>query len=611
MNLKNIKIKYGLDRTKDFIEKNRGNESDLIAEMQSVGLNIDFLNLSGDLVRVPVQASNGVRPDKANEKSGWYVINVIDNNIFANYGNWREGAEYKWSSTKISKLAVGERQKLTQRIKKAQEQANKEKQKRFEEVALDCEKRFQTYSGVIKHKYLEDKQIKSHSLKLHNKSLVVPIYNMEGNIRSLQYIQENGDKRFVSAGQVKGNIFLIGASFHELNKLSTIVLVEGLATGSSVFEATNMPVACVFSANFGFEAVKNIRDKTDAKIILAFDNDKTGLGKKKAEEICSRFYNCITRTPSIEGDFNDLAVQQGLDAVKLEITNQSIGIRQYAIRQFVGNPPQKEWLVEYLLEKSKPSILASIGGVGKSMLALDLALKVSNGQGVWLDQQIKNPGNTVVLCAEDDRNEIFRRIKALDPQEKRFESKYDTFVYTVPDAEKPLILLKDDNQGLDLTTNAHELIDELSTIKDLALVVIDPVQSFVAAPITTSQEASQLYCQFCSSIASKFNSCVLSLHHMAKTGLSSQEDLMNLRASIRGSSALVDGMRLAIAIGLCDEKTVEDICSKEGLDFDRTRVVNCGVVKSNSSEVNMNPMRLIRRNAVLEVYKGSEITWDY
>ena len=611
MDLKKYKERYGLVKDNNYLEKNRGNEQDLIAEMQAIGLNVGFLNTTGNLVRVSVTATSGVRPDKGNEKSGWYVINVVDNHIFANYGNWRTGTEFKWSSVAVNKLTPDQRQDLQAKIKQAQEEARQEKLTRYEEVAKDCEQRFQSYSEVIKHPYLESKQIKSYSLKLHNKALVVPIYNTQGDLRSLQYIQEDGQKRFVSAGEVKGNLFLIGTDFKSLEKIDSLVVVEGMATGASVYEATGLPVACVFSANFGYDAVKKLRDKTDARIYLAFDNDKTNLGRKKAEDICSRFFNCFIRIPSIEGDFNDLAQEQGLDAVKLEISNLGIGIRNFSIRQFVGDPPPKSWLVEGLLERSKPSILASIGGIGKSMLALDLAMKVSQGHGTWLDKPIKSPGNTLVLCAEDDRNEVFRRIKALDPDEKRYKTEYDTYVYTVPDAEKPLILLKDDNRGLDLTPEAHELIDEISTIKDLSLVVIDPVQSFVAAPITTSQEAAQLYCQFCSSIASKFNASVLSLHHMAKTALNMQEDIMNLRASIRGSSSLVDGMRLAIAIGLADENTVENICAEEGLDFDRTRVVNAGVVKSNSSEVDMSPMTLIGRNAVLEVFHNKDIEWDY
>ena len=206
---------------------------------------------------------------------------------------------------------------------------------------------------------------------------------------------------------------------------------------------------------------------------------------------------------------------------------------------------------------------------------------------------------------------MFRRTKALDIGDKRFDAEFDVFAYTVPDAPRPLILLKDDARGLDLTPEAHELINEISTIPNLSLVVIDPIQSFVAAPITTSQEAAQLYCQFCSSIASKFDCAVLSIHHMSKAGLQSQESSWDSRSAIRGSSSLVDGMRMAATLSLMDEKTAENICSEEGLDFDRTRVVNFQIVKSNSSEIDTNPITLVRRNAVLEVYKKDAIKWEF
>jgi len=612
MDLTKYSGKDGLVVDPSFLyKKNKGNESDLIAEMQAVGLNVSFLNTSGELVRVPVTATQGIRPDKGNEKSGWYVINTFNDYLYATYGNWRTGAEYKWSSVEISTLDHGERQRLQEALAKAKEEAEIQKKERYEEVSEDCQKRFKSYPEAIHHDYLKNKQIKSFNLRTHNNALVVPIYNTEGKIRSLQYIQADGQKRFVSSGEVKGNIFLIGADYRSLDMLDTLIITEGMATGASIYQATNLPVACVFSANFGKDAVKNIREKTDAKIILAFDNDESGLGRKKAEEICSLNYKCVIRLPSVVGDYNDMAITQGLDAVRMEINNKGLGIRQFSIKRLVGEPPPRSWLVEGLLETSKPGILASIGGIGKSMLALDLALKVSSGRGTWLNKPIKKPGNVIVLSAEDDTNEVSRRLKALDPEGKRYDTEYDTYVYTVPDTDKPLMLLKDDKTGLGLTPEAHEFIEEISTIKDISLVVIDPIQSFVAAPITTSQEAAQLYCQFCASIASKFEASVLSLHHMAKSALANQEDIMGLRSSIRGSSALVDGMRFALAIGLCEEKQVQNICSEEGLKYERTKVVNAGVVKANSSEVDTEPMTLIRRNAVLEVYEKKGINWDF
>ena len=90
MDLTKYSGKDGLVVDPSFLyKKNKGNESDLIAEMQSIGLNVSFLNTSGELVRVPVTATQGIRPDKGNEKSGWYVINTFNDYLYATYGNWR------------------------------------------------------------------------------------------------------------------------------------------------------------------------------------------------------------------------------------------------------------------------------------------------------------------------------------------------------------------------------------------------------------------------------------------------------------------------------------------------------------------------------------------
>ena len=65
------------------------------------------------------------------------------------------------------------------------------------------------------------------------------------------------------------------------------------------------------------------------------------------------------------------------------------------------------------------------------------------------------------------------------------------------------------------------------------------------------------------------------------------------------------------SFSITDEKTAENICADEGLEFDRTRVVNFQVVKANSNEMDTNPMTLLRREAVLEVYKKDKINFDF
>lgn len=584
---------------------------DLLRELNDFGLDVPFLDTSGDLIRVSVRASVGVRPDKHGEKSGWYAANQMGEHTFCSFGNWRTGEERKWSSVQPNDLTVAERADLQKKLKEAKELAEKHKKQRYNEVSLDCVARFKSYGKTSKHQYLDTKKIKIEGLRANKKLLVVPIYNVDGDLRSLQYISERGEKRFVSASEVRGNFYPIGFDLQNLAQQKTIYIVEGLATGATVNEATSYPVVCVFSANFGLHALSKLREKTQAKFIVAFDNDKNGIGKQKAEDCANAISDCIVRIPSVPGDYNDLALQNGLEQVRAELLQTGLGLKQYTVRGLVENPPPREWLVQGLVEKSKPMLLASIGGVGKSMLALDLGLKTITGKGFWLDNPIKRAGNVVILAAEDDRIEINRRVNALDPKLKRLQAAYDLYCFTVPDFGKPFSLLKEDNLGLHTTPQAEELMLELENIPDLELVVIDPIQAFVNAPITTSQEASQMYSQFAATIASRFNTACMSIHHMAKTGLTGTEDVMQARASIRGSSALVDGARAAIAIWLAPESEAEQICSEQGVEYDRLRVVKCGVVKANSSEVDTKIKTLFRKNAILEPIKDQGlINWE-
>jgi putative DNA primase/helicase len=59
-------------------------------------------------------------------------------------------------------------------------------------------------------------------LKQLNGRLIVPVYNTTGQIRSLQYIDKKGEKRFASASEIKGNVFLIGTTLQDLNKYRKI-----------------------------------------------------------------------------------------------------------------------------------------------------------------------------------------------------------------------------------------------------------------------------------------------------------------------------------------------------------------------------------------------------
>ena len=340
--------------------------NDLVGELSNHGLQVDHLDTSGNLVRVRVGEGLGSKADRSNQRSGWYVVNELSGNYFATFGNWKTGFEGKWSSIDTNQLSIVDRQELQKQMEEAAAKSRKERQQRQDEVAIEVQERLKICHEAIDHEYLTNKKVKSYGLKQLNGRLIVPVYSTTGQVRSLQYIDKKGEKRFASASEIKGNIFLIGTTLAELPKIEKLILVEGYSTAATVYEATQIPVACVFSANFLLDAATKTRRLTGARFILALDNDESGVGEKKAQECASAVVNCAVRLPSEIGDFNDLYLRHGLDKDKAELVEHKLGIQKYAVRNLVGKPEPQRFLVEGLIPIGKPGILAAVGGVGIS-----------------------------------------------------------------------------------------------------------------------------------------------------------------------------------------------------------------------------------------------------
>jgi len=404
---------------------------DLINEMQVQGLLVDFLEITSEIIRVPVKAINS-KPDTGGQRSGYYVVNQVGEHMFCTYGNWKTGFEGKWSSIDTNSLSVVDKQALHEQMIQASEKAKEQRKLRQDEVAVEAQERINICHDATEHEYLTNKKVKSYGLKQLNGNLIVPVYSTTGELRSLQSIDKKGNKRFKSASEIKGNVFLIGTTFLDLKDIEKLIIVEGYSTAASVYEATQIPVACVFSANFTLDAVSKLRKLTGARFILALDNDENGVGEKKAQECASAVLNCAVRLPSERGDYNDLYLKHGLDKVKAELMEHKLGIQKYAIRNLVGKPEPQKFLVDGLIPIGKPGILAAVGGVGKSLSIIQLALSVACGGRFW-GKDVKEHGNVCIMCAEDDLMEIHRRLDLLDPKGRRFDSSFDVYVFPVPE----------------------------------------------------------------------------------------------------------------------------------------------------------------------------------
>jgi len=347
-----------------------------------------------------------------------------------------------------------------------------------------------------------------------------------------------------------------------------------------------------------FDAATKLRSiATGTRFILALDHDESGVGNKKAQECATAISNCAVRLPSEVGDYNDLYLKHGLERVSNEIIDHKLGIKRYAIRNLVDKPEPVEWLVDAFIPLGKPGILAAVGGVGKSLSVIQLALTICNG-GRWWGKDIKQRGNTVIFCAEDDMSEIHRRIDMLDPKGKRFKSEYEVYVFPVPEQKEPMILLREEG----VTPIAQELVDELQAIPNLKLVCFDPLQAFTTGNVSSSNEVGQLWGSYCANISARLGVTTLTVHHLNKSALSNDsDDAMSHRAEIRGASSITDSVRWAIAMWLADNETCERICEEQGIEFDRMAVVKASLVKSNTGNVDYKIKTLFRKNAVLEL----------
>ena len=65
-----------------------------------------------------------------------------------------------------------------------------------------------------------------------------------------------------------------------------------------------------------------------------------------------------------------------------------------------------------------PGVLAAVGGIGKSMEMLKLSMACISG-GQWMGKEVTQRGNVVFVNAEDDRNELWRRLTLIDPNKHK------------------------------------------------------------------------------------------------------------------------------------------------------------------------------------------------
>lgn len=280
----------------------------------------NFLESHGFETKEPLE-TNPTKPQRAytnvNNKralSGYYAF-------YDNYGtpvgfasDYRTGQthNFKLSGRKSTKTNTEALERFREEAKQDQEQKwlkVSEKAKMIWDVALPCDS----------HPYLLSKGVASHSLREHKGKLIIPIMDETGKLWSLQMIQEDGGKRFLSGGKTGGGFFVIGTKL--LKAATKVGIGEGYATCMTIYEQKQIPMIVCFNAGNMISVSKKLSDALPNKeFIIYADNDENNIGQDKAIA-AAQITNAEVVMPEEEGmDFNDqMAISGELIEKKVDV----------------------------------------------------------------------------------------------------------------------------------------------------------------------------------------------------------------------------------------------------------------------------------------------------
>jgi len=134
------------------------------------------------------------------------------------------------------------------------------------------------------------------------RGLIIPIYNAKQELVNIQIIAKDGTKRFLSGGKKKACFSVIGNYVYG----DKLLICEGFATDASLNEHSGYAVIVALDAGNLETVAKEIRVLyPEAEIVIAGDNDLSGVGQKAAEAAASVIGGKYILPPVTGQDFND------------------------------------------------------------------------------------------------------------------------------------------------------------------------------------------------------------------------------------------------------------------------------------------------------------------
>ena len=199
-------------------------------------------------------------------------------------------------------------------------------------------------SGVKPTEYHKAKQIEATpGAPSRNGDVLVPGYDVDGKLWTVQYIKEDGTKRFAKDSRKHGCFHLVGApngatALQQVAMSPVVVIAEGYATAATIAKHGKVPTLAAYDSGNLLSVATSIRERWPDKAIIIAGDDDHGLennpGREKALAAAEAAAG-IAIFPNFSAeqrangltDFNDLATQNS-DVISRQLDEVLQGVRE-------------------------------------------------------------------------------------------------------------------------------------------------------------------------------------------------------------------------------------------------------------------------------------------
>lgn len=447
-----------------------------LSDMQGFGLLVDSIEPDGKLHRLGTE-------DKPRSKNGWYRAFPDGRTVL--YGDWA-GEDGKWTAKGENTMSASERAEFSRRMEETRKLREAEQTRIHAEAAEKAQAIYAAAVDCTEHPYLTAKGVKPvPGLKLYKGALVVPLYGEGGKVVSLQFIDADGNKRFLTGGRKKGCFFSIGK-----NADKPLAICEGLATGLSVYECTGFPVLVAFDAGNLLSTAEMSRVQyPEREITLAADNDtKTdgnpGVTKATAAALAIGGSLAIPRWEGRAVDWNDLHQKMGAGEVRVQFMNHKKPDTPLVLAQPDKEPglhcvnaydfltmefPERKMLLAPIVPRQGLCMLHAARGIGKTFASMSVAYAVASGGSLFGRWAAPSPARVLFVDGEMPARTLQDRLAAIIAGSENEPPSNDYLQLLTPDMQPgpmPNLATREGQQAIEPFLEGVELLvmDNLATL---------------------------------------------------------------------------------------------------------------------------------------------------